>query len=267
MSYRYDSDLVFLENCSDNDLNDLVYILTHDSDGLKRITEELTGTTAYKTFKNQHSKYWKEIAAEIQCFGANTFATLFRGGKGVLYREVLSDVYRHITKQKVQSNDSTEDIETKLLMSVFSTMLNNMPPEELKKFADSVHFNSSNTLSAKNLLIAAQLALKFGGIPSYQLSTIIASSVSRSIFSNLSMEVWSTATISGLGRAASILAGPIGFVATTGLWGINDIAGPAYRVTVPAVIQIAQLRKQTKLSAKEREIAENTDFDIDSIFS
>lgn len=42
-------------------------------------------------------------------------------------------------------------------------------------------------------------------------------------------------------RIANILTGPIGWV-ITGLWTAIDIAGPAYRVTIPAVIQIAYLR-------------------------
>ena len=37
-------------------------------------------------------------------------------------------------------------------------------------------------------------------------------------------------------------AGPIGWV-ITGLWTLADVAGPAYRVTIPAVIQVAFLRQ------------------------
>ena len=39
-----------------------------------------------------------------------------------------------------------------------------------------------------------------------------------------------------------MLAGPVGW-ALTGAWTLTDVAGPAYRVTIPAVIQIALLRK------------------------
>jgi len=35
MAYRYDPDLEFLSKCTDEDLNDLVYCLTHDKDGVK----------------------------------------------------------------------------------------------------------------------------------------------------------------------------------------------------------------------------------------
>ena len=41
----------------------------------------------------------------------------------------------------------------------------------------------------------------------------------------------------------SLLTGPVGWV-ITGAWTLIDIAGPAFRVTLPAVIQIAVLRKK-----------------------
>ena len=52
-------------------------------------------------------------------------------------------------------------------------------------------------------------------------------------------------------RIASIHTAPIGR-ALTGAWTAIDIAGAAYRVTVPAVIEIAFLRK---LSENRAEIA------------
>ncbi len=50
-----------------------------------------------------------------------------------------------------------------------------------------------------------------------------------------------------------ILAGPIGWVITGALVSIN-LAGPAYRVTVPACVLVATLRK--KLKAKQAKQAE-----------
>ena len=41
MAYRYDTDLEFLGQMKSEDLNDLVYCLTHDKDGSARFTEEL----------------------------------------------------------------------------------------------------------------------------------------------------------------------------------------------------------------------------------
>ncbi|OOP76288.1 flagellar biosynthesis protein FlgG [Helicobacter pylori] len=48
-----------------------------------------------------------------------------------------------------------------------------------------------------------------------------------------------------LTRGLSILTGPIGWVITGALVSIN-LAGPAYRVTVPACVLVATLRKKLK---------------------
>ena len=52
----------------------------------------------------------------------------------------------------------------------------------------------------------------------------------------------SLAVNAGLARALGVLTGPIG-ITLTALYTVYDIAGPAYRVTIPAVIYIAALRQ------------------------
>lgn len=56
-----------------------------------------------------------------------------------------------------------------------------------------------------------------------------------------------------LKKTLGILAGPIGWVITGALVSVN-LAGPAYRVTVPACVLVATLRK--KLKAKQAKQAE-----------
>ncbi len=48
-----------------------------------------------------------------------------------------------------------------------------------------------------------------------------------------------------LKKTLGILAGPIGWVITGALVSVN-LAGPAYRVTVPACVLVATLRKKLK---------------------
>ena len=57
-----------------------------------------------------------------------------------------------------------------------------------------------------------------------------------------------------LTRLMSILTGPIGW-AITGLWTAIDIAGTAYRVTIPAVIQVAALRQKVLYANTTDEIS------------
>ncbi len=58
-----------------------------------------------------------------------------------------------------------------------------------------------------------------------------------------------------LKKTLGILAGPIGWVITGALVSIN-LAGPAYRVTVPACVLVATLRKKLKAEQAEREADE-----------
>ncbi len=59
-----------------------------------------------------------------------------------------------------------------------------------------------------------------------------------------------------------ILAGPIGWVITGALVSIN-LAGPAYRVTVPACVLIAALRKKLKAEQETKLKAEQAEQEAD----
>ncbi|MBL8446210.1 MAG: DUF3944 domain-containing protein [Zoogloeaceae bacterium] len=238
MAYRHDSDLEFLQNIASADLDDLVYCLTHDKDGDVRFTEELTMSDLYKEHNPDHARYWELIAAEIQCFGANTFATIFRGGKGVPYKEVLINV---CDKMKVNYNkdSSTEKIENNLLMKILSDALERMTPKELKELAEAVGIENVGRMNAEAFVGVFQAVFRAGGFKSYQLTLIIVNAVLKALIGR----GLSIAGNAALTRTMAILTGPIGWV-ITGLWTALDIASPAYRVTIPAVIQVAALRQK-----------------------
>lgn len=237
MAYRTDFDLEFLGNLKSKDLDDLVYCLTHDKDGETRFTEELTFSTEYKLHFPNHNKYWELIAAELQCFGANSFVTMFRGGKGVLYREVLMDVCDKL-KVNYSKDAKTAFIEDNLLLKILRDALDKMSPEDLKALAKELNIDDLN-YSAEALLGAFQAIFRAGGFKSYQLTLIIANAISRALLG----KGLTFATNASLAKTMSILTGPVGWV-ITGAWTLIDIAGPAFRVTLPAVIQIAVLRKK-----------------------
>ena len=238
MAYRHDSDLEFLGEIKSGELNDLVFILTHDKDGEIRFTEELTNSDAYKKHHPNHHEYWQLIAAEIQCFGGNTFATMFRGGKGIPYREVLTDA---CDKMKVNYNktSSIETIESNMLMKILSDAIERMTPEELKELAIATGVKNTSGITPEAMTGLFQAIFRAGGFKSYQLTLIVVNAVLKAIIGR-------GLTLAGnaaLTRAIAVLTGPVGWV-VTGLWTAIDIAGTAYRVTIPAVIQIAALRQQ-----------------------
>lgn len=241
MAYREDEGLEFLRHMSSVDLQDLVDCLIKDTDGGSRMTEELTPNDLYKKHHPDHAKYWQEIAAEIQCFGANSLVTLVRGGKGVLYREVLIDVCSK-TGAKHDAQGKVAEIEDALLSKILEGALEKMTEAERIEFAKLVGFSNLKTFTPAGLAAAFQIAFKAGGFKSFQLTLIIVNYVSRAILGR----GLALAGNAALMRTAALLTGPVGW-ALTGAWTVADIAGPAYRVTMPAVIQVALLRKKYNL--------------------
>ena len=249
MAYRYDPDLEFLSKCTDEDLNDLVYCLTHDKDGSKRLTEELTLSDSYKKHYPYHSLYWEEIAAEIQCFGGNTFANMFRGGKGVLYKEVLCDVCDKM-KVNYNKNSPVERIENGLISKVLEDSLEKMSPDEIRRLATELGIKNTQNITKQVLLGSFQTIFRAGGFKSYQLTVIVVNAVLKALIGRgLSFAGNAAAT-----RVFAVLSGPIGWV-ITGLWTAFDIAGAAYRVTIPAVIQVAALRQKILYANTANEIS------------
>lgn len=239
MAYRSDCDLEFLEKINSSDLDVLVKILIYDKDGGERLTEELTMEDRYKRNSPDHHQYWDLIAAEIQCYGANTFMTIFRGGKGVLYKEILCDVCDKI-KVNYNKNADTELIEMNLLMKILTDSMEKMSPDELREIVEELNLKTT-TFTKEQVTVALQIAIKMGGFASYKIALIVANAVAKFLFGR-GLSFAANAT---LARTMSIFAGPIGWV-ITGLWTAIDIAGPAYRITIPTIIQVAFLRAKLK---------------------
>ncbi|MDM8752995.1 DUF3944 domain-containing protein [Morganella morganii] len=237
-TYRIDPDLAFIGQCRNQDLGLLVSVLTHDSkDGKKRLAESLTTSPEYKLFYPDHQKYWPAICAELQAFGANSLVTLLRGNKGVLYREILHDV---CDKLKVNHNKESpvETTELNLLMKVLEKSLREMSQDELVRFADGLKLNLSAP-TPQLILLAVQAAVTSSGVAALQFATIAAVGVIEAMGG---IATWGT--LFAANRALGVLAGPVG-IALSSAWLIADIAGPAYRVTVPACIIVAYLRQKT----------------------
>lgn len=231
MGYRSDQDLEFLSNVESYHLDILVSYLIKDKDGSTRLTEELTGRELYKKNVPNHHAYWKLIAAELQCFGANTWMTLLRGGKGVLYREVLTDVcnYMNVCYDKKATVDQ---IERSLIFCIIQKSLNEMSQEELEAIVKELDFDflSREHINFTTVFSAIQESIKINGDTAYKMAFTVANATANVILGR----GISLVNNAGLSRSIGLFANPIKL--------LIDIAGPAYRVTVPSVIHVAYLR-------------------------
>lgn len=236
MAYRKDPDLEFLSELSSEELHNLVEILTLDKEGKALLTENLTYSEKYKKHYPDHKMYWEEIAEELQLFGGNTFMNLIKGNKGVLYREILCDVCDRL-KVNYNKKSAVTLIEQHLLMKILSDALEKMSPEEIKQLADELGINSQKMISSPQGLLGVFLAIyKAGGVQSYKLTLMISNLILSAFGKKLPPVMFNA----GFVAMPKPLIGPIGLI--SGILLAIDIAGAAYRVTIPAVIQVAYLR-------------------------
>jgi len=236
LRYRADRDLDFLEDAANEDLE---ILLGYVSDAL---TEEITSEDAYVVNHPNHKKYWDLLAAEVQSFGGNTIVNAFRG-YGVPYREVLIDVANNLNVN-FSEQASVELIEMNLLMKICHEALGKMSEAERAQIVKDMEIKGLLNLSPETIVAALQVAIKFAGFKAYMLATTVANGVATKLLGTglITSGIPFVANAS-LMRVMGVFAGPIGWV-ITGLWTLIDIAGPAFRVTVPSVIQIAYMRQK-----------------------
>lgn len=238
--YRADPDLHFLSLVDNADLDLLVSLLIRDpQDGNARVAETLTSTDEYKQHTPDHQRYWPSVAAELQTFGANSLVSLFRGGQGVPYREVLCDACDKM-KVNYNKNATTENIELNMLLKVLENSLAKMSEQDLRELAKEMQVEISNP-TPQLMLMAVQTAIRSSGFAAYRMTTMLVSILAKSLLGRaLPFGAYVMLT-----RSISLLTGPVGWVLSSA-WLAADIAGPAYRVTIPACMLVAWMRQKTQ---------------------
>lgn len=241
-NYREDTELLsVLEEASLDDLNILVDIITDSGKGRISLDEEvMKALTIYKKAgKKYQQKHLQMIAVEIQHFGGNSIINLFRG-QGVEYREIVCDVADHL-KAPYNEKQDIASIESAILIKVLEKSLEQMSEDEKKAFFDE--FSEFRVGAAPMTMATLQIAIKASGFAAYKLSLIAANAVARAVVGRgLALGV-----NAGIVRSVGAFAGPIGW-AITAIWTAFDLASPAYRVTVPCVIQLAYMRQNALMA-------------------
>lgn len=194
------------------------------------------------------------LSREILAFGGNTLSNAYRGirtgiASGSLldkilpdanaqlpYVEVVKDVASHMGV-KLPKEASVVDAETLLLQHMLQSAFEKMTPAE----RDEVLSELGSSVSGIGASATAGLltAAKMGGFKTFQIATIVANSLAKLILGRgLPFKV-----VGLLMKSLKVAMGPIGWV-VTGAWAVADMAAPAYRVTVPVVVQVAYIRQK-----------------------
>ena len=227
-------DLEFLYRASDDDLRLLCDIILKNQDG--NISEH-GDFFRIKEFYHPHNikEILPKIVDEFRLLGGNRIANFFRG-EGPEYSEILRDVADR-SKVIYYINSSDEQVEQCLLQKFFSDFINRASDDELKQMMEELGYPTAN-FTRRASIATMKTAWRTNGFQ----SCILLVSVVNAVMKFLVGTGLSLAANAAVARMGSIIMGPIGLVLTA-LWTLIDIAGPTYRVTVPAVIQIAYIRQ------------------------
>lgn len=226
-----------LSHATDEELDPILdCILGKDRDG--RLGSSLDMDEEYKAHPKEPSRYWKKVGEEIQLYGGHTMANVLRG-HGVTYHEILVDVAKRVGV-KFNKNSPSESIEVLLVQKIFEDAWERLSPADREKFIREAGLNGVvNVLSPGPIVTVAILSvLKVGGFATYKFMVIIVHSVWRFLFGYGLPFMASPILTKGM----SVFIGPIGWAIACG-WVAFDLLGPAFRVTVPAVLQIALIRQ------------------------
>jgi len=241
-NYLKDKDLELLHYADNEMLTILVKYLTVGKNGKKRFTESLTNNPEYIAVNGNYNKVWKLIAAELQHYGGDSIANLVRG-RGVPYKKILSHVCKKL-KIKTDYSDETIKIEQALLAKLLQNSWDKMTESEQKALRKELGIDLSLTSGAALASIIA--GIRLGGFMTYQVAMIVANAVAKALVGRGLV----LAANAGLAKGIAIFAGPVGIVLTI-LLTVPALSGPALRVTLPAVIQIAAIRQQLLQNNKD----------------
>ena len=241
-----DKDLRFLSSCENEDLRVLCDILTHDRLGNIRITEQLTSTDEYnRSYPEDMLFLVPQISNELLKYGSNTLATFWHNEP-----DSYETVLRRVCKQmdvRTMEQDSVTKMERNLLTTLCQDTLNKMSERELRLLANENGI-PDKTLTRQALTAALLMAVR----TSRAVLTRVAARIIQYIVEIITVRGVATAGIETATRAVGGALGPIGWIAL-GAWTVYDITSPAYRVCVPAVLQVAYMRLNR--FEKERSVA------------
>lgn len=236
-------DLEFLPVAENDDLLILTDYITRHKNGTVRFTQRLPQSFVHSVeyqifYPDKLSHMANKIGDELRKYGGNSIVNVFRG-EGPGYKTILIDVCKKL-KVNFNKKSSVEVIELNLLQRILINSFENMTIEELRDFAKENGI-PIQTYTKQALIASIQILIKHGGFSSYKIAVIVANSVAKALLGR----GLSFAANAGLTKWLSVIAGPIGWTATI-IWTAIDVAGPAYRVTIPAVIQIAYMRMKNQ---------------------
>lgn len=199
-----------LSKASSADLNILADLITDNEKGRVALDSKVKITIWNHRAKGSLRSIPDVLEAEIRAFGSNSIANMFRSS-GVSYEELASDVAKKLDGKPTASHDIF-DIEEIVMRQALSET------KGVKTYSSHAEL-MSQVAQVVNALVSS--AGKFGGIAATGGAAAASSAVG--------------------GRLVGLVAPPLAVLAA-GVT-IYQATSPAFRITVPAVLQIARIRR------------------------
>lgn len=236
--------LTFLRRASNDDLLVLCDIVTKEKDGTFRTTETLSSTRSYhRNYPDNIKKILPALIHEFRLFGGNSLLNFFRD-EGPEYSEILRDVVCRCNVLVNNAIPSDEFVEQSFLNQLLKKTLDDCSNRELKQIMRELNLTICQFKREQAILI-----LKSEWERRSDQGFLLMASVVSNILSQLTNQV--TKPMTGLTQLqlASIILGPATWLISL-LACVLGTAGPAYSVTIPAVILIAYIRQKVKYNFK-----------------
>lgn len=189
----------------------------------------------------RHSKYTPESLLEEICFdGSNTLASILRGWKPVHYDEVVRDVAEKIgIKSSVISQNNIRENEMLIMGKLIETYWNKLSDEERSDMLTHIHNLDKIAINPSVIFNILKLG---GNIIPILISKIGIKATQQVVLNILEYIIARQAVLQGTKYILGMFVPLLNIIMN--LWLLADIAGPAYRKTIPSVVTIAMIRLQ-----------------------
>jgi hypothetical protein len=137
-----DDELVsLLEGAAESELDGLVQCLI----GKGGITCQLKRLKVFKENQPHHRFYARDIAAEIQKYGANTLVShAFRSGKGVYYAEIARDV---ASKLRLPLSKDVRETEASIQAKLLDEFWRGLSVEQQRALLESLNMRDCSSIA------------------------------------------------------------------------------------------------------------------------
>ncbi|KJS32335.1 MAG: hypothetical protein VR64_07395 [Desulfatitalea sp. BRH_c12] len=176
------------------------------------------------------------LVKEICLDGSNTLASILRGRKGVAYDAVVRDVAQKL-EVPCDENESETSLELKILEKLISRFLEKATPKQ-RADIEAVLIEGSS-VDGKSIGAGAMADGDLIGLVNQLGAKATADMVNKIV----TMIITGQAVRQSIKQSLSLAGFAVSLLNTALVgWTLIELAGPAFRKTLPTVVEIARLR-------------------------